>query len=52
MSSLECVSTTMVALDFDITLVAILGFWALVSTTYTFKDLVLSSTIDLTSKYR
>jgi hypothetical protein len=42
----------MATLGSDICLVVILGFLASISTTYTLKNLVLFSTIDLTSKYR
>ncbi len=51
-SSSKCVLTTMATLGSDICLVVILGFLASISTTYTLKNLVLFSTIDLTSKYR
>ncbi len=50
--SSECVSTTMATLGFNICLVFILVFLVSIYATYIFKDLVPSSAIDLTSKYK
>jgi accessory gene regulator protein AgrB len=51
-STLECVSVIVATLGFDIALINILGFLTFVFATYIFKDLVLSSTIDLILEYR
>jgi len=52
MFSSKRVSSTVATLDSNITLVVILGFSSFIFATYIFKNLVLYSAIDLTSKYR